>query len=121
MEMTIQILAPELAGALNNLAAALEGRYIAPMAEEQTNRVVHPAEPEMPDAKPEKTKAETEADPTEEDLRRQVKSLGIKAVRAKKTGAVKKLLDALGVTELKDIPASKLAAFKADMEGLVNG
>lgn len=127
MEMTIQILAPELAAALNNLADALAQRgqrpssaadtapaaYTAPKAEAQALQ----GEAEGA-AKSEKTATDKGAGA--EEMRKKIKSLGVRAVRAKKTDAVRALLDEIGVTELKDIPGERLDWFRAKLEDLLH-
>lgn len=79
----------------------------------------HPAAAEQPTPEPARAHAPAApAAPTVDEaaLRKEIKQLGITAVRAKKTEAVKALLAARGLSELKDIPVDDLEAFKAEME-----
>lgn len=117
MTTEIRITADErLLAALSAIAGALGASGARPTVPEPA---AAPTAAEQPTQEPVKAPAPAvPAAPAADEaaLRKEIKQLGITAVRAKKTEAVKALLAARGLTELKDIPADDLEAFKAEME-----
>ena len=110
MTTEIKITADErLLSALTAIAGALAGTHTP---EPATPPVTEPAEPAVPAATAEAAVPAVD----EATLRAEIKQLGITAIRAKKADAVKALLGARGLTELREIPACDLEAFKAEME-----
>lgn len=117
MTTEIRITADErLLAALSAIAGALNAFGAHPAVPEPA---AAPAAAEQPTPEPARAPAPAApAAPTVDEaaLRKEIKQLGITAVRAKKTEAVKALLAARDLTELKDIPVDDLEAFKAEME-----
>lgn len=117
MTTEIRITADErLLAALSAIAGALNASGAHPAVPEPA---AAPAAAEQPTPEPAQAPAPAApAAPTVDEaaLRKEIKQLGITAVRAKKTEAVKALLAARDLTELKDIPVDDLEAFKAEME-----
>ena len=114
MTTEIRITADErLLAALSAIAGALGAADARPTVPEPA---AAPTAAEQPTQEPVKAPAPAAPAVDEAALRKEIKQLGITAVRAKKTEAVKALLAARGLAELKDIPTDDLEAFKAEME-----
>lgn len=114
MTTEIRITADErLLAVLSAIAGALGAAGARPAVPEPA---AAPTATEQPTQEPVKVPSPAAPAVDEAALRKEIKQLGITAVRAKKTEAVKALLAARGLTELKDIPTDDLEAFKAEME-----
>lgn len=116
MNILIEIKAPELVEAINNLAAALSGSNIAPAAPKKEADKPKPKKEEP--AKQEAPKEE-EA-PKEDKLPEEMKDkpeVKLETVRAKlaslsqsgKQAQVKELITSFGAKKLTDVPADKYA------------
>lgn len=117
MTTEIRITADErLLAALSAIAGALGAAGARPAVSEPAAASTAAEQPMQEPVKAPASAAPVAPAVDETALRKEIKQLGITAVRAKKTEAVKALLAARDLTELKDIPTDDLEAFKAEME-----
>jgi len=126
MEITINLAAPELAAAINNLAASLAGNKpaAAPAAPRSTAKKADapksdPVEEKQPDPIPDPLLAEEQ--PKEElivytlvQVREKLAALS----QAGKQVEVKALITKLGATKLSEIPEAKYAELMKEAEAL---
>lgn len=124
MNITVKIEAPELAGAINNLAAALSGNRQAVTVIEPPKTVVKDVAPIIESSKKEEPKQEEAKEPdtkvqpeseTDSSNEEETPTISLEVVRSKlavlsqagKQKEVKALITSFGVKKLTEIPEEK--------------